>query len=155
MHYHLSSAQKTWKNLQGISKRLFPGFENMWWKNCVFLPAEGKQNATFSPDFSQPGKSLIEIPCICGGENAFERRPFRNVLRSRKEGRKSASLCSVVRLNAIISREERENRIDDCKSCKTAVPFLDKGERQIGQTQDSHHAWFVFLKELLSIPRWF
>ena len=33
-------------------------------KNCVFLPAEGKQNATFSPEFTQPGKSLLEIPCI-------------------------------------------------------------------------------------------
>ena len=27
-------------------------------ENCVFLPAEGKQNATFSPEFKQPGKSL-------------------------------------------------------------------------------------------------
>ena len=32
-------------------------------KNCIFLPAVGKQNATFSPDFTQPGKSLIEVPC--------------------------------------------------------------------------------------------
>ena len=40
--------------VQGISKRLFPG---------VFLPAEGKQNATFSTDFTQPGKRLLEIPC--------------------------------------------------------------------------------------------
>ena len=28
-----------------------------------FLPAEGKQNATFSPDFTQPGKGLLEVPC--------------------------------------------------------------------------------------------
>ena len=41
--------------LQGTSKRPFPGCENMWWKNCVCLPAVGKQNATFSPDFTQPG----------------------------------------------------------------------------------------------------
>ena len=27
--------------LQGTSKRLFPGCENMWWKNCGFLPALG------------------------------------------------------------------------------------------------------------------
>ena len=52
-------------HIQGISKRLFPGCENMLWKNCVFLPAEGKQNATFSPDFTQPRKRLLEIPCIC------------------------------------------------------------------------------------------
>ena len=34
------------------------GCENMTWNNCVFFPAEGKQNVTFSPDFTQPGKSL-------------------------------------------------------------------------------------------------
>ena len=49
--------------LQGTSERLFPGCENMWWKNCVCLPEVGKQNATFSPDFTQPGKSLLEVPC--------------------------------------------------------------------------------------------
>ena len=36
----------------------------MWWKNCFCLPEVGIQNATFSPDFTQPGKSLLEIPCI-------------------------------------------------------------------------------------------
>ena len=35
----------------------------MMWKSCLFLPAEGKQIATFSPDFTKPGKSLLEIPC--------------------------------------------------------------------------------------------
>ena len=49
--------------IQGTSKRLFPGCENMRWKHCGFLPAEGKQNATLSPEFTQPGKSLLEIPC--------------------------------------------------------------------------------------------
>ena len=44
-------------------RRLFPGCENKWWNNCVFLPTESKQNATFSPGFTQPGKSLLEIPC--------------------------------------------------------------------------------------------
>ena len=29
----------------------------------MFLLAEGKQNATFSLDFTQPGKSLLEAPC--------------------------------------------------------------------------------------------
>ena len=28
------------------------------------LPEVGKQNATFSPDFTQPGKGLLEVPCI-------------------------------------------------------------------------------------------
>ena len=36
----------------------------MLWKNCVCLPEVGKQNATFSPDFTKPGKSLVEVPCI-------------------------------------------------------------------------------------------
>ena len=39
----------------------------MWWDNCLFLPAEGK-NASFSPDFTQPGKSLLEIPCTYKNE---------------------------------------------------------------------------------------
>ena len=49
--------------LQGCSKRLFPGWENIWWKICVFLPARGKQNETSSPDFTQPGAHRLEIPC--------------------------------------------------------------------------------------------
>ena len=52
------------EQIQGTSKRLFPGCENMWWKNCFCLPEVGKQNATFSTDFTQPGKSLLEVPCI-------------------------------------------------------------------------------------------
>ena len=43
--------------------RMLPRLWGWWGKNCVFLPAVGKQNATFSPDFTQPGKSLKEIPC--------------------------------------------------------------------------------------------
>ena len=53
------------REIQGISKRLFPGCENLGLENSVFLPAEDKQNTTFSPGFSKPGKSLIEIPCTC------------------------------------------------------------------------------------------
>ena len=59
---HFTQLQKE-GTIQGTSKRLFPGCENMWWKNCVCLPEVGKQNATFSPDFTQPGKSLLEVPC--------------------------------------------------------------------------------------------
>ena len=28
-------------------------------RNCVLLPAEGKQNTTFSPNFKQPGKVIF------------------------------------------------------------------------------------------------
>ena len=28
------------------------------------LPADGKQNTALSPIFTQPGKSLLEIPCM-------------------------------------------------------------------------------------------
>ena len=59
MHKEISCS-----NLQGISKRLFPGCDNMWWKNYFFQPAEGKQNATISPEITQPGKRLLKIPCI-------------------------------------------------------------------------------------------
>ena len=52
--------------VQGTSNRLFPGWEDMWWKNCVFLPAEGKQNATFAFKFKQSGKSLLVQPCTVG-----------------------------------------------------------------------------------------
>ena len=44
---------------------MLPRLWEKGWKICVFLPAVGKQNATFSPDFTQWGKSLLEIPCIC------------------------------------------------------------------------------------------
>ena len=37
----------------------------MGWKNCVLLPAIGKQNATFSPNFTQPGKRSLEVSCTC------------------------------------------------------------------------------------------
>ena len=43
----------------------------MWWKNCICQPAVGKQNATFSPDFTQPGKSLLEVPCITAVADNF------------------------------------------------------------------------------------
>ena len=33
-------------------------------KNCVPLPAVGKQNATFSSDFTQPGRHSLEVPCM-------------------------------------------------------------------------------------------
>ena len=55
---------KSSKVLQGIFKECFPGCENKGWKNCVFLPAAGKQNATFSSNFTQPGKRSLEIPCM-------------------------------------------------------------------------------------------
>ena len=58
--------------LQGASKRLFPGCENVGWKNCVLLPAVGKQNATFSPNFTQPGKRSLEVPCRCGGPKTWK-----------------------------------------------------------------------------------
>ena len=35
-------------------------------KNCALLPALGKQNATYSPCFTQPGKSLLLQPCKLG-----------------------------------------------------------------------------------------
>ena len=48
--------------IQGISKRWAPGCVKMRGKSCALLPAVGKQNATFSPYFTQPGANLLEIP---------------------------------------------------------------------------------------------
>ena len=33
--------------------------------NCILLPAVGKQNTTFSPNITQPGKVLLVQPCSC------------------------------------------------------------------------------------------
>ena len=38
-------------SVQGCSKRWAPGWENMRWSNCVFLPAVCKENATFCIKF--------------------------------------------------------------------------------------------------------
>ena len=50
-------------HLQGCTKRWAPGCVKMRWKSWVLLPAEGKQNATFPPIFTQPGKSLLVQSC--------------------------------------------------------------------------------------------
>ena len=42
---NLHSDTDTHSDIQGSSKRLFPGCENMWSDNCVLLPAEGKHYA--------------------------------------------------------------------------------------------------------------
>ena len=42
-----------WATVQGCTKRHFPGCVNMGWKN-----------ATFSSNFTQPGKRLLVQPCI-------------------------------------------------------------------------------------------
>ena len=51
------------KPIQGVSKRWVPSCEKIRWSSCVLLPAVGKQNATFSSHFTQPGKSLLVQPC--------------------------------------------------------------------------------------------
>ena len=43
---------------KGCFKRLTQGCVKVRWKSCVLLPAEGKQNATFSPNFTQPWAHL-------------------------------------------------------------------------------------------------
>ena len=43
--------------------KLFPGCVNIELSNSVLLPAVGKQNGTFSPNFTQPGKHSLEVPC--------------------------------------------------------------------------------------------
>ena len=50
-------------DVQGCTKRLFPGCVKNGWKNSVLLPAVGKQDAIFSPNFTQPGKCLLMQSC--------------------------------------------------------------------------------------------
>ena len=51
LHYHATT-------VQGCSKSWAPGFVKKRQKSCVLLPAEGKQNVTFSPKLTQPGTQL-------------------------------------------------------------------------------------------------
>lgn len=48
--------------LQGCTKRTLPGCVDMGYKYCILLV--GKQKATLSANFSQPGKVLLVPPCI-------------------------------------------------------------------------------------------
>ena len=85
-------------------------------QNCVSLPAVTKQNATFSPDFTQPGKSLIEIPCMCA--DGFSILAPRTVSdRAEAEAVEAACQCSASQLlfrphrpHASGKEEERERR---------------------------------------------
>ena len=36
----------------------------MMFNNCVFLPAVGKQTQLFHITFTEPGKVILEVPCI-------------------------------------------------------------------------------------------
>ena len=93
----LVGSQLRWK-LQRISKRRFPGWENMWWKKRNLLPAEGEQNGAFSPDFTQPGKSLLKIPCTrCNSE---ARSDHEEILGSERKaaGDRQMRCCSPKRI---------------------------------------------------------
>ena len=48
--------------IQGFSKRWTQGCVKMRWISCVLLPAEGKQKATLSPNFTQRGAHIFEHP---------------------------------------------------------------------------------------------
>ena len=100
-------------NLQETSKRLFPGWEDMWWKNCVILPAEGKQNATFSADFTKPGKRLLELPCTSPLPLLPEQRMSDTTGKSlRIDGVVAGSISDQGRSkNALIQRTTYSNRV--------------------------------------------
>ena len=52
-----------WFSIQGTSKRLFPGCVKLGEKVAFCLPTAGRRTQFFHPAFSQPGKSLLEVPC--------------------------------------------------------------------------------------------
>ena len=61
-----------WVNsLQGISKRLFPGWVKSGLKVAFCLPSARRKTQYFHNIFSQPGKSLLEILCIGCGRGLF------------------------------------------------------------------------------------
>ena len=58
--------------LQGISKRLFPGCVKSGEKVAFCLPSAVRKTQIFHHIISQPGKSLLEIPC-----KTYRERPQR------------------------------------------------------------------------------
>ena len=58
--YH--KCKRWYSKVQWCSKRWAPGYVKMWCKSCVLLPPLGKQNTTFSPNFTQPGAHL-KVTC--------------------------------------------------------------------------------------------
>ena len=50
-------------NVQGISKRLFPGWVKSSEKVVFCLLSAGRKMQYFHHIFSQPGKNLLEISC--------------------------------------------------------------------------------------------
>ena len=75
-----NSLQNLLLEVQGCTKRLFPGCVNMGWKNCALLPAAGKQNATYWSNYTQPGKSLLVQPCTFSGTNLAQDEPCQSHL---------------------------------------------------------------------------
>ena len=51
------------RTVQAISKRLFPDCVKLDEKVVLCLPTAGRRTQFFHPTFSQPGKSLLEVPC--------------------------------------------------------------------------------------------
>ena len=124
--------------VQGISKRLFPGCENLWSKHCVFLPAEGKQNATLSPDFTQPGKGLLEIPCM----KKHMSRPF-------KKGFLPFDMCPIhsVSLMQLLWQDQKHvpllflvsaNAVPRGGECRN-FPLLTACEKRVPGTSAKSH----------------
>ena len=52
------------EKLRGSFKRWASCCVKQRWRNCMFLPMEGKHNTAFSPNFTKPGAHLLEYLCI-------------------------------------------------------------------------------------------
>ena len=54
---------KSLLDIQGTSRRLFPGCVKLGEKVALCLPTAGRRTQFFHPIFTQPGKHSLEVPC--------------------------------------------------------------------------------------------
>ena len=104
--------------VQGTSKRLFPGFVKLGEKVAFCLPTAGRRTQFFHPTFSQPGKSLLEVPCTCRPREHFTVYSVASMM-------KSKPVCQSVTITAIFCTHHKrrqngpEGRAAPTSSCRT------------------------------------
>ena len=54
--------------VQGTSKKRFPGCVKLGEKVAFCLPTAGRKTQLFHIIFTEPGKDILEVPCICRRE---------------------------------------------------------------------------------------
>ena len=108
-------------------------------KNGIFLTAEGKQNATFSPDYTQPGKSLLENPCNCLGAIQYKGE---NILQCTGCSLQKCFCFNYDGSSAVSTSEIHTSRIDflGIARFQLFLPSLQTGKRRVDQPTNSAKA---------------